>query len=422
MKSSIELQLSNVQQKVLINKALAWALNFDYFTYFNPNNYTFPNEPFEHMLLVGNSKIEAPAGSTFDFLHKHLQKEQLLAGHFSYDLKNEIETLVSNNKSIISSENASFFTASTAIYLNGQTIRIESEKNPNEVLNQIELTIADKYQQDSINFESLVSKDEYLRTANRLIEHIIEGDIYEINYCIPFIARNCQLNPTAIYQLLCEKYPSPFSVLYKNNNQFIISGSPERFLKREGDKLISQPIKGTSKRGKTKEEDLQLKTKLRSNEKELAENMMIVDLVRNDLAKSCKPGSVKVEEMFGIYTFPLWHQMISTVTGDLKHEVNACEAIKNAFPMGSMTGAPKIKVMELIEKYEITKRGIYSGAIGYFKPNGDFDFNVVIRSLIYDQSTTTCTFHVGSAITFDSDPEAEYEECLLKAKTLTSLF
>ncbi|MEQ8572889.1 MAG: anthranilate synthase component I family protein, partial [Fulvivirga sp.] len=224
------------------------------------------------------------------------------------------------------------------------------------------------------------------------------------------------------FRSLTKKSPTPFSTLYKNTEHYLICASPERFIKKEGSKLVSQPIKGTARRGSSEYEDEIIKQELRTNEKELAENMMIVDLVRNDLAKSCIPGSVKVEQMFGIYTFNQWHQMISTVTGQLKNEVKAIEAIKNAFPMGSMTGAPKIKVMELIEKYEVSKRGIYSGSVGYFSPNGDFDFNVVIRSLIYNSSTKNLSFQVGGAITYDSDANAEYEECLLKASAISSLF
>ncbi|QSE96734.1 anthranilate synthase component I family protein [Fulvivirga lutea] len=422
MKTKQEFQLPKNNLKGFIHQALSWASGFEHFTYFNPNNYTFPHNPFEHILLVGDSLLNISSGSSFENLQQKLTNRSYLAGHFSYDLKNEIEKLMSNNQRLIDSAETSFFKATTIITFRGESIQIETEADPLIILKEIQQSAQDHHPQPSIQFEQLVSKSEYIQTAKKLINHIIEGDIYEINYCIPFLSESCKIDPIQTYLLLCEKYPAPFSVLYKNKNQYVISGSPERFLKKEGNKLISQPIKGTAKRGATNEEDELIKKELRANKKELAENMMIVDLVRNDLARSCKPGSVKVEEMFGIYSFPLWHQMISTVTGLLKPDTDTIQAIKNAFPMGSMTGAPKIKVMELAEQYEITKRGIYSGAIGYIKPNGDFDFNVVIRSLIYDQETETCTFHVGSAITYDSDPASEYDECLLKAKTLISLF
>ena len=197
--------------------------------------------------------------------------------------------------------------------------------------------------------------------------------------------------------------------------------SPERFIKKEDKKLTSQPIKGTIRRGKSPEEDELLRDQLRNSEKERAENMMIVDLVRNDLARSCKPGSVVVEEMFGVYPFKYLFQMISTISGELREQVHFIDAIKNAFPMGSMTGAPKIKAMQLIEKYEVAKRGVFSGAVGYITPNGDFDFNVVIRSIFYNQLTSQLSFQAGSAITYDSIPEQEYDECMLKVKAILAI-
>ena len=215
--------------------------------------------------------------------------------------------------------------------------------------------------------------------------------------------------------------PSPFSSFQKHEKNYILSASPERFLKNEGGKIISQPIKGTRPRGESEVEDEALKKELRSDEKELAENMMIVDLVRNDLARSSKIGSVKVEEIFGIYSFKQVHQMISTVVSEKRTELDVFQVIKNAFPMGSMTGAPKVKVMQLIEQYENTKRGAFSGAAGYICPNGDFDFNVLIRSLFLSTKKDTYSFQAGSAITYDSIPEKEYEECMLKAKAIMEL-
>ena len=149
---------------------------------------------------------------------------------------------------------------------------------------------------------------------------------------------------------------------------------------------------------------------------------MVVDLVRNDLSKICREGTVQVEELFGIYSFPQVHQMISTITGELQPGLSFADIIKQTFPMGSMTGAPKKKVMELIEQYENTRRGIFSGAVGYIKPGGDFDFNVVIRSILYNQATQYLSYLVGSAITFYSKAAEEYEECLLKAEALKKVF
>lgn len=248
--------------------------------------------------------------------------------------------------------------------------------------------------------------------------HIEEGDIYEINYCINFSATVENLKPTEVFQDLCKNSPAPFASFLKMNNQYIISASPERFIKLKDNKIISQPIKGTATRGKTVVEDEENKRQLSESEKERAENMMIVDLVRNDLAKSADSGSVKVEEIFGIYSFQQVHQMISTISATKRNEIPPVDIIKNAFPMGSMTGAPKIRAMQLIEEYENCNRNVFSGSIGYFNGENEFDFNVLIRSIYYDEETQALNYQVGSAITYDSDAEAEYEECLLKAKAI----
>ena len=182
------------------------------------------------------------------------------------------------------------------------------------------------------------------------------------------------------------------------------------------DVVISQPIKGTRKRVSSFEEDEVLKKELLHCPKERSENVMIVDLVRNDLSKTAQKSSVKVEELFGIYSFKQVHQMISTITSKLKVEIDPIDVIKTTFPMGSMTGAPKLSAMRLIEKYEFRNRGVYSGSLGYIKPNGDFDFNVIIRSMVYNSTTKYLSYSVGSAITAQANAEEEYQECLLKSQ------
>ncbi|MTI38945.1 anthranilate synthase component I family protein, partial [Fulvivirga lutimaris] len=363
-----------------IEKCLVWANRFEYFAYFCPNGHTYPYQPYQHVLMVSNEVLDLDSNNLFRSLGNTLEKDGCTFGHFGYDLKNQLEKLESNNPDFIRFSDGSFSKALHCIHFD-HGITIESN-DPESVFEEINKSITIESESDEdIVFKPSISKEQYLNTLEKLKQHIIEGDIYEINYCQEFRAKNAQIDPINTFRSLIKKSPTPFATLYKNNHHFLICASPERFIKKEDSKLISQPIKGTAKRGKSEYEDEIIKQELRTNEKELAENMMIVDLVRNDLAKSCLPGSVKVEQMFGIYTFNQWHQMISTVTGQLKSETNSIEAIRNAFPMGSMTGAPKIKVMELIEKYEVSKRGIYSGSVGYFLPNGDFDFNVVIRSL-----------------------------------------
>jgi para-aminobenzoate synthetase component 1 len=267
-----------------------------------------------------------------------------------------------------------------------------------------------------------MSREEYLENISVLKEHIKHGDCYEINYCQEFYTK-ANINPISSYRRLSNISPNPFSVCYKLEQKYLLSASPERYIKRKGQKIISQPIKGTSARNITDAEtDSKLKQQLFRSPKDRSENVMVVDLVRNDLSKVCNEGSVGVEELFQVYTFPTVHQMISTITGTLKNNIDFADILKATFPMGSMTGAPKIKVMELIEKYEKSKRGVYSGAVGYISPDKDFDFNVVIRSLVYNSRTSYLSYHTGSAVTSYSDPQQEYEECILKGKAIVDMF
>jgi para-aminobenzoate synthetase component 1 len=242
-----------------------------------------------------------------------------------------------------------------------------------------------------------------------------------MNFCQEFFSSNTQIDVIEIFRRLMKNSPSPFSTLFKFNDKYLISSSPERYIRKEGNRLISQPIKGTARRGKTAEEDEINRQKLLQSQKEQSENVMIVDLVRNDMSKTAVPGSVKVEELYGIYSFPQVHQMISTVVSQINDSIHFTDCIKTTFPMGSMTGAPKIRAMEIIEKYETTKRGLFSGAVGYITPEADFDFNVVIRSILYNESNQYVSIITGGAITDLSDPEAEYEESLLKANALINV-
>ena len=239
-----------------------------------------------------------------------------------------------------------------------------------------------------------------------------------MNFCQEFYAENAEINPVAVFQKLNEISKAPFTSFFKNEANYLMCASPERFLKRQNNTLISQPIKGTRKRIQDKKQDNLLKQQLFFDEKERSENVMIVDLVRNDFSKIAIKNSVDVEELFGIYSFEQVHQMISTITCNIEQNLSFSEIIKAVFPMGSMTGAPKIAAMELIEQYEPTKRGLFSGAVGYITPKGNFDFNVVIRSILYNSTNNYISIQAGSAITIDCDAEKEYEECLLKAKAM----
>ena len=271
----------------------------------------------------------------------------------------------------------------------------------------------------SFNFEPFIDKKVYIEQVEKLKKHIQIGNIYEINFCQEFIAKNVEINyPLDVYFKLNKITQAPFSSFFHTGDYTVFCGSPERFLKREGNTVLSEPIKGTAKRGKTGEEDEKLKNDLINDPKERAENIMIVDLVRNDLSKIATKNSVTVNDLCKIHTFETVHQMISSISCEIKENTPFIDIIKATFPMGSMTGVPKIRAMELIEEHESFKRGLYSGSIGYIKPNGDFDFNVVIRSLLYNKAKKLLSCSVGGAITDLSSPEKEYEECLTKVQRI----
>ncbi|MFN3405519.1 MAG: aminodeoxychorismate synthase component I [Cytophagaceae bacterium] len=412
---------SNIKE--FVYNAILWADSYQTFSFFTDNNYQFyPFGGFKNMICIGEKSYFSFHDHVFASLKNNY--EHILAGrfcgYFSYDLKNEVEKLISSNRDHLNFPLSYFFSPEHIIYIGKNEVEIISD-NPEKIFSLI--TDSKSQNQSSfsrINIQSNTSKEEYLENVASIKNHLVEGDIYELNYCINFSGIG-ETDPVKLFFNLTEESPMPFSVLFKSENKYIISASPERFIKKEGNRLISQPIKGTAPRSADPQEDLRLKTELRNSPKEISENMMIVDLVRNDLARSSVAGTVKVEEAFGIYTFKKVHQMISTVCSQIRPEVHPIDAIKNAFPMGSMTGAPKIKAMELIEKYENFKRGMYSGAVGYFNQNGDFDFNVVIRSILYNDETKTISFSVGSAITYESDPEKEYQECLIKAESMMKI-
>jgi len=371
----------------------------------------------EYDLIAGFGAKSIVSSNRFCELENISKKGLWLFGFLSYDLKNGLENLNSENEDGLAFPGLSFFEPEIRVEIKNQKVLIEglecSEfKNS---LKQVEVYFKDV---EVSEIKSRISKKEYIKTVLDLKKHIQFGDVFEVNYCQEFYTENVLFDPVSAYNNLIKKSPVPFASFLKIDGRYCLGASPERFLKKYGDKLISQPIKGTIKRGFSKEDDDNQIHLLKSSVKERSENVMIVDLVRNDLSKVANKGSVKVDELFGIYSFPQVHQMISTISCQVEPEQSSIDIIKKCFPMGSMTGAPKVKAMELIEKYECTKRGLYSGAIGYIKPNGDFDFNVVIRSILYNEMNDYLSFMVGGAITSKSNPQEEYKESLLKAKAI----
>lgn len=396
---------------------MRWASTFDTLCYLDSNGFNDPYSKFDTLIAAGTrAELTANAGSAFDQLDEFRKNNPgWMTGFLGYDLKNEIETLSSSNPDGLKFPDLYFFVPEYLIIIKSNEVEIIADE-PNLVIKAInEQEPPAAGQQLVISLKPRFSRQEYIDTVNKIKEHITRGDIYVTNFCQEFFAEDVLLDPLEIFTRLNEVSPNPFSTFFKWNGNYILGASPERFLAKRGSKLISQPIKGTAKRMDDIEADEQAKQSLRSHPKELQENVMVVDLVRNDLTRSAKPGTVKIEELFGIYSFRQVHQMISTVVCEIQDGLSNVEAIKNTFPMGSMTGAPKVSCMQLMEQYERSKRGVYSGAIGYFSPDGDFDFNVVIRSLLYNSSNKYLSFHAGGAITYHAIAENEYEECLLKA-------
>jgi para-aminobenzoate synthetase component 1 len=415
-------------------KMLSWANRFSIFCFLDNHQYQTNYHSVECLLAAGSKKeLSARPGHSLPDLQVFLDKEsRWLFGHLSYDLKNEIEGPHSTHPDKLGFPDFFFFEPKTIIRLSEKEMEIESDEDAEKIFETImtiePATVSEKNR--STNIQQRVSKEKYTDTIEQLKKHIHRGDCYEINYCMEFFAEDAVVDPLLIYQKLSNNSPNPFSALYKLDDKWLLCASPERFLKKEGNKILSQPIKGTSSRYlKDNNKDKKSREELLTSEKDRSENVMVVDLVRNDLARVCREGTVKVDELFGIYSFPQVHQMVSTVSGELKDPISFTDIIKATFPMGSMTGAPKRKVMELIEKYESSRRGIFSGAVGYLTPSPqseegrgrgvNFDFNVVIRSIMYNASEKYLSFMAGSGITFYSDAEKEYEECLLKAEAMT---
>ncbi|UIR57556.1 anthranilate synthase component I family protein [Sphingobacterium sp. SRCM116780] len=399
-------------------KALQWAAQFDEVSYLRSNDYQDQWSEFECLVAVKATFTYISTGNhTFqevqDFIAHH--PDTYIPGFFSYDLKNEIEELSTIHSNHLDFPLAYFFVPAIVIKIKGNKITITAE-DPN----QIHQSIVDfQLKSDNIGFNGKIksrwTKAEYIAAFNKMQDHIQRGDIYEVNLCQEFFAENITLNPVAAYEKLNSISPTPFSAFFKFSDKFILSASPERFLAKRNNQLISQPIKGTAKRGKTNEEDEQIILEMLNSKKEIAENVMIVDLVRNDLTRSAVPKSVKANRLFEIQTFKLVHQMISTITSEKRDDVTDLEAIKNTFPAGSMTGAPKIAAMRICDQVEAAQRSVYAGSIGYFAPNGNFDFNVVIRTILYNSQNNYLSFQTGGAITSQANADDEYQECLLKA-------
>ena len=409
---------------------LHWARRFNEVVWFDSNDHNNAYSKFDAVLAVDAfTAIQTDTNSAFDKLKEYQETTaDWIFGYLSYDLKNDVEDLHSNNFDGLNFPELFFFQPKKIFFLKGNELELsylgmvddEMEEDLKQLFQkrnfQKEIL---PFEKKAIKLQPRIPKAEYLQKVEDILMHIHRGDIYEANFCQEFFAEDSEIDAFETFSALNEISNPPFACFLRNYDQYVLSASPERYLQKQGRTVISQPIKGTARRiPGDPEKDRQLAKDLEQDPKERSENVMIVDLVRNDLSKTAKKGSVQVTELCKVYSYQQVHQMISTIKAELEEGIPPVEVLRTTFPMGSMTGAPKISAMEIIEQLEETKRGIYSGAIGYFDPRGDFDFNVVIRSILYNAEKKYVSASVGGAITSRSIPQKEYEECLVKAAAL----
>lgn len=407
-------------------KLLAWSQQFDDVVWLDSNNDTQQYSSYDAVLAVDAfTAIQTDYQDAFSTLNDYQKiTKDWIFGYLTYDLKNDTEALTSQNYDGLRFPELYFFQPKKLFLIKGNTVETQYLNAVEEELEDDLIAIENQKENEitaeasTLKMKHRITETAYYEKLNTLLEHIHRGDIYEANFCQEFYAENASINPLDTYLKLNAISKPPFATFLKAGDKFLLSATPERYLKKEATKIISQPIKGTAKREQDPAKDDDLKRALASDEKERSENIMIVDLVRNDLSHTATKGSVKVEELCKIYSFEQVHQMISTVVSEVEKTTSPIDILQTTFPMGSMTGVPKISALTIIEKLEETKRGLYSGAVGYITPEGDFDFNVVIRSILYNESRKYVSYSVGGAITAKSNPKNEYEECLIKAKAM----
>jgi len=409
------------------NQLLCWAQQFDELVWLDSNNHSQTHSSYKAILAVDAfTAIKTDSFHAFEALDEYQSKtKDWLFGYLSYDLKNDLENLSSTNYDGLGFPDLFFFQPKKLFLFTDNEVEVqylnfisdEFDSDWKEILNT-KLDESPHKANNTLKIQLRTSKDSYFEKLDRMLQHIQEGDIYEANFCQEFYSEEKEIDPIKTFLHLNDISKAPFATFMKIGNQYALSASPERYICKNGSTVLSQPIKGTAKRHPDKKKDELLKQGLFEDPKERSENIMITDLVRNDLSRFAAKGTVQVDELCKVYTFEQVHQLISTISCQVDVEHSPVSILKNTFPMGSMTGAPKISAMKIIEKLEDAKRGLYSGTVGYFSPQNDFDFNVIIRSILYNSENKYISFSVGGAITAKSIPENEYEECLVKAKAM----
>lgn len=401
-------------------KVVYWAKSYQIFSLFNSNGFSDAYSKYENLFCIGAIASHRSENGNFselkEFRKKYLNRFIVTAIDYEYSYESE-----TNSNSCRSEQPGLFFFIPEIIIVLRQNKIIIDSDDPVSIFQQIKGTNVNyKFKEIDIPFTASTSKENYRSIFNKMYDNILKGNIYEVNVCQKFYIKDIEIDPYSTYIELSKRSPSPFSVLFRNKDFFVLSASPERFIAKRDLTVISQPIKGTIARGFTDEEDDINKKLLMSSTKDITENVMIADIVRNDLSKYAKKGTVSKKANLQLHSYSHVHQLVSTISCVIKEDTDLVDLLAAVFPMGSMTGAPKVSAMKLIDLLEKDNRGIYSGTIGYFDPDGDFDFNVIIRSLIYDQQSRELSFYTGGAVTYNSNCEQEYEECLVKASNILS--
>lgn len=405
------------------SKLSAYAAGFEEFALLDScGNSVYGENSFDYLLAAGAHAVCAPGSEARVFAEWEAFVEahgDWIFGFLGYELNVGTESISPPAQKLFPSPPLRFFVPAILVLVQGTAVTISVHPDaicdsPDHVYHAILSAPLHPFSDTCIRLQPMINKSAYIANVERIRKHIIDGDIYELNYCQPFVAHNAELEPISVFNRLCEVSKAPFSALHRFGSQYLICGSPERFFRYDGRRIQSMPIKGTRRRDADSTVDEQLRSELEQSVKDKAEHIMIVDLVRNDLTPYAVSGTIQVDALYGIHAFPQVYQMVSTISAELRQGVPVCRAIRQAFPMGSMTGAPKVRAMEIIAEVEPFQRGMYSGAFGYFTPEGHCDFNVVIRSLLYNADTRLLAAYAGGAIVYDSVAEKELDECYVK--------
>lgn len=402
-------------------KVLYWLKNQPVFLWLD---YTACTEPYGD--IRPHIRVGAGARSYIDAWNAE-KVDAFIAGKrvmtmFAYDLKNRFENLQSDNPEPVSWPECFLFEPEIELEIFPDEIRIYAE-NPQQIWDAVQQTYVPEPEPARLKeWHYMLNRNQYMERCAALHYHIRRGDIYEVNFCNAISATPDQGNPFDAYYKLAAAFPSPFRAFFRLQEKYALCASPERFVGKQNNRLVSQPIKGTAPRNSSPDIDAAQAASLTSSLKERTENIMIVDLVRNDLSRISSPGSVTVEELCAVYAFPSVFQMISTIASTPVAGTTFSQTLEALFPMGSMTGCPKIRAMEIIEAQECFKRGIFSGSLGYLCPGDEWQLNVVIRTIQWNTATNTVFYPMGSAITYLADPEKEWEECLVKAAPFNQVF